>query len=610
MKNRNIIIFGSIDWKTNWQSQHRLVTSLVNNNNKVLFIENTGIRNANFSDFSRLIDRVKFRKKSIKGFNFLKDGINILSPILIPMPFSYFFIKINTFLLFYKLRQFIKFSKFNDPIIISFLPTPLVLNITKKIDPQLTIYYCANEMQGMSKKINQKLDYYEKRMLKDFDIVFVTSGNLLIKAKKYNNKTYLFPAGVELNKFNHTKNYILPDDLKEYNDKKIIGYVGAITRVLDIELLNLVIKKYKNHNFIFIGRVYTDISKLIENKNCYFLGEKNHNEIPSYIYFFDVCLIPYKINNFTNSVYSCKTNEYLALGKPIVASATKEILEINKIGNDVIYASKTHNNFIVNIKDALNSNEVLHKKKRIEFASNNSWDKRFNDINQIIDTNIDQSVSKLKIKKEFTFKVKKMNRRISIYLIAISLFTYMLLYSPIYNQVINSFKIQNDYFEKNNVIMTLGHGSLFYLNPNYQQRAVELINFYNNNKNINKIILTGRRQAFHESDIVNALLVSKKIPSPKILLHKKLSKNTFDEIKYIDEIIKKHNINNFVFMTSYFHYHRVKSIFDKNYPEYKIFYNQKDYNYKNDNLLKKINNYLLITYEYLSIALNKIKNNI
>ena len=50
IKNKNIIIIGSIDWVTNWQTQHRLVTSLVNQNNKVLYIENTGIRSAKISD--------------------------------------------------------------------------------------------------------------------------------------------------------------------------------------------------------------------------------------------------------------------------------------------------------------------------------------------------------------------------------------------------------------------------------------------------------------------------------------------------------------------------------------------------------------------------------
>ena len=55
----NYIIVSSIDWKTSWQTQHRLAKSLVDNGNKVLFIENTGIRNIKIKDRSRILSRLK-----------------------------------------------------------------------------------------------------------------------------------------------------------------------------------------------------------------------------------------------------------------------------------------------------------------------------------------------------------------------------------------------------------------------------------------------------------------------------------------------------------------------------------------------------------------------
>ena len=41
----NYIIISAIDWKTSWQTQHRIAKSLVDSGNKVLFLENTGLRN-------------------------------------------------------------------------------------------------------------------------------------------------------------------------------------------------------------------------------------------------------------------------------------------------------------------------------------------------------------------------------------------------------------------------------------------------------------------------------------------------------------------------------------------------------------------------------------
>ena len=51
MKSFDIIIFGARDWSSNWITQHRLAKSLSENNHRVLFVENTGIRSAKIRDF-------------------------------------------------------------------------------------------------------------------------------------------------------------------------------------------------------------------------------------------------------------------------------------------------------------------------------------------------------------------------------------------------------------------------------------------------------------------------------------------------------------------------------------------------------------------------------
>ena len=54
MKGKNFIIFSSIDWTTHWQIHHQLTMSLINSGNKVLFIENIGVRSPEFKDFGRI----------------------------------------------------------------------------------------------------------------------------------------------------------------------------------------------------------------------------------------------------------------------------------------------------------------------------------------------------------------------------------------------------------------------------------------------------------------------------------------------------------------------------------------------------------------------------
>ena len=68
MNKFDIIIFGARDWSNNWITQHRLAKSLSEENHRVLFIENTGIRTAQIRDLPRILQRLKNWKKSIGGF--------------------------------------------------------------------------------------------------------------------------------------------------------------------------------------------------------------------------------------------------------------------------------------------------------------------------------------------------------------------------------------------------------------------------------------------------------------------------------------------------------------------------------------------------------------
>ena len=58
LKNSDIIIFSGIDWDMRWQWQQELAIRL-SKNNRVLFIENTGVRSMRLKDTGRVINRVK-----------------------------------------------------------------------------------------------------------------------------------------------------------------------------------------------------------------------------------------------------------------------------------------------------------------------------------------------------------------------------------------------------------------------------------------------------------------------------------------------------------------------------------------------------------------------
>ena len=160
MKN-DIIIFGSCDWGTNWQTQQRLATSL-SKHSRVLFIENTGVRSFKVKDFNRVKQRINNWFDSDYGFKQINDKLNIFHPIFLPFQYSKIFTKINELIMGRMLNSWLKTYKFNSPIIISFLATPLVQEIIDKVYSSSVIYYCANDNSaqhlGYSKfEVNERI---------------------------------------------------------------------------------------------------------------------------------------------------------------------------------------------------------------------------------------------------------------------------------------------------------------------------------------------------------------------------------------------------------------------------------------------------------------------
>jgi GT2 family glycosyltransferase len=103
-----------------------------------------------------------------------------------------------------------------------------------------------------------------------------------------------------------------------------LGYVGTLHSArLDVDLLIKAASLRRQWSFVLVGPdslSSPDRQRLLEAPNIYWLGVCPHAEIPSYIVGFDVCLLPNLVNGFTQSLDPLKLYEYLAAGRPVIAT--------------------------------------------------------------------------------------------------------------------------------------------------------------------------------------------------------------------------------------------------------------------------------------------------
>jgi len=121
-------------------------------------------------------------------------------------------------------------------------------------------------------------------------------------------------------------------------------------------------------------------SKILELENVHYLGKKEYKDLPQYLNNFDICIIPFLINEITLSTSPVKAFEYMAAKKPII---TTDLPECRKYQSILI--GKTHEEFLEKVsllEEKIKDKEylsILDKEAR-----ENTWENKFKKLIELI----------------------------------------------------------------------------------------------------------------------------------------------------------------------------------------------------------------------------------
>jgi teichuronic acid biosynthesis glycosyltransferase TuaH len=255
------------------------------------------------------------------------------------------------------------------------------------LKPQRYIYLDRDYTLGVNywKKHGTTL---EPELMRKSDAVVCNSPDFTDRAKKFNLNSFYIGNGFNAEQYDVNKKRPIPKDLINIPGIRI-GFVGAMLSLrLDLGLLIFIARSKPEWNFVLIGRQDEAFqqSELHNLPNVYFLGEKDTMEVPGYLEYFDVCINPQSINEITSGNFPLKIVEYLAMGKPVVATITNTMKQVFLHHT---YLAGNKNEFMSQIERALTENTDQKKIDRILFAKTFSWEK--------VTDNLIQSIKKYQL---------------------------------------------------------------------------------------------------------------------------------------------------------------------------------------------------------------------
>lgn len=239
------------------------------------------------------------------------------------------------------------------------------------LQPDLYIYYCRDYLRGYD-YWGKHGDIIEPELIGKADITLSNSLYLSEYCAQHNPRSYYMGQGCNLELFDHSKPYSRPDDMAAI-PSPVIGYVGAvISSRLDIQIIETIARANASWQLVLVGPE-DDVfqgSSLHHMPNVHFLGRKPIEELSRYVNFFDVCINPQLINPITVGNYPLKVDEYLAMGKPVVASATRTM----EMFREHVYLAQQPTDYPGLIEQALKENSVERQSQRRAFAGTHTWE--------------------------------------------------------------------------------------------------------------------------------------------------------------------------------------------------------------------------------------------
>lgn len=204
--------------------------------------------------------------------------------------------------------------------------TPMALPLLKELDARLVVYDCMDELASFKKAPRQLLQR-ESALLNLADLVFA-GGPSLYEAKRHRHPSvHCFPSSVDVEHFRQAQGAVASHPAQEAIPHPRLGFYGVIDERVDLDLVGALADAHPDWQLVLVGPVVKITEdELPRRPNIHYLGQRDYADLPAFLAGWDVCLMPFAINEATRFISPTKVLEYMAAELPIVSTPIADVV--------------------------------------------------------------------------------------------------------------------------------------------------------------------------------------------------------------------------------------------------------------------------------------------
>ena len=241
------------------------------------------------------------------------------------------------------LREKLSELRQQHPNGIAWLYTPMAMPLLEVLNPVRVIYDCMDELSAFMNPPAGLLEH-ERQLLERADLVFTGGPSLYAIKRHLNANVHCFPSSVDVTHFRKALDRKIAYPPHEPLPQPRLGFFGVLDERLDLALIAAIADARPHWQLVLVGPVVKiDPASLPQRPNICYTGQQPYALLPAFLASWDVCLMPFALNEATRFISPTKSLEYMAAELPVVRTAVKDVVEQHA---DVVTIADTADDFI------------------------------------------------------------------------------------------------------------------------------------------------------------------------------------------------------------------------------------------------------------------------